>query len=179
MKIKKTALCTLILLSIGYLVGCTRIIHHPDPFYNVGSYDDFPRNHLPLIKPIEATRERSSFPWKVNLMPHGPWVSVPNSQDEYCFCQIEELEKFAVENGVIMAYSPYIDEQANAYIQDNFYHWFVIIPAQEITKGFLTEAEFLQYIGAMGIESPNWQTPDDAFDTFMKTGCLDWIPDCK
>jgi hypothetical protein len=84
-----------------------------------------------------------------------------------------------VKNGVIMAYSPYVDKQADAYIQNNFYHWFVIVPSKNITGGFHTEAEFDQYIQTLGVQTPDWQTPDQAFDKYEQTGCLDWIPHCK
>ena len=77
------------------------------------------------------------------------FVSIPNSQEVYAY-GIEELEKFAVQNGVIMAYSSYVDKEAVAYIQENYYHWFVIIPEKEIAEGFHTEDEFNQYIQTLG-----------------------------
>lgn len=174
---KKTAFYLLLLLSISFVTSCTPPVQHDDPFYDPYG-EDYPRNHLPLIKPIEATRERSSYPWIISL-PYCPWVSIPNSQEEYGYCHIEELDKFAVENGVIMAYSSYVDKRADAYIQENYYHWFVIIPDQELAIGFHTEDEFLQHIQTLGVSNPDWQTPDEAFDEFVQTGCLEWIPDCK
>jgi hypothetical protein len=107
------------------------------------------------------------------------FVSIPNEQGNVFYpYDIEELEKFAVENGVIMAYSAYIDTEADAYIQDNYYHWFVLIPNQEIAEGFHTEAEFREYIQTLGIQNLNWHTPDEAYEQFSKTGCLEWFPDC-
>ena len=105
-------------------------------------------------------------------------MSIPNSQEEYGY-GIRELEKFAVKNDVIMAYSAYVDSDANIYIQDNYYHWFVLIPDKEIAEGFHTEDKFLQYIQTLGVDDPDWQTPDEAYEKFKKTGCLEWIPDCK
>jgi len=78
-----------------------------------------------------------------------------------------------------MAYSAYVDKKANIYIQDSYFHWFVLIPDKEIAKGFQTEAEFRQYIQTLGIQDPYWQTPDETYKQFKKTGCLEWIPDCK
>jgi hypothetical protein len=78
-----------------------------------------------------------------------------------------------------MAYSGYVDKNADAYIQDNYYHWFVLIPDKKIAEGFHTEEEFRQYIQMLGIQDPDWLTPDDAYEEFRLTGCLDWIPDCK
>ena len=173
---KRTAFYLILLLSISYMTCCTPTVQHADPFYNINR-DDFPLSHLPLINPIEAKRLRSSSPWRV-LIPYGLWVSEPNSREFYGYA-IEELEKIAVKNGVIMAYSSYIDKDANAFIRDNYYHWFVIIPDQEISKGFHTEDDFRQYIQILGVSNPDWQTPDEAYDTFMQTGCLEWIPGCQ
>lgn len=151
-------------------------VQHTDSFYNIND-DDYPLLHLPLIKPVEAKRQDGRTPWRV-FLPYGMFVSIPNSQEEYAY-DIEELEKFAVQNGVIMAYSSYVNKEAVAYIQENYYHWFVIIPEKEIAEDFHTEDEFNQYIQTLGIQEPDWQTPDEAYEQFTQTGCLDWIPDCK
>ena len=168
----------MILLSISYMTSCTTLVHHADPFYNYNDRD-FPRDHLPLIDPIEATRERPSSPWSLELL-NVLWISVPNSQVEYPYDLVKELEKFAVKDGVIMAYSSYVNMQADAYILKNYYHWFVMVPSKNVTEGFHTENEFRQYVQTFGIQDPDWQTPDEAFHKFLQTGgCLDWIPDCK
>lgn len=160
------------------MTSCTRRVQHSDSFYNQND-DDFPRNHFPLIKPIKATRDRSFDPWFLGLG-NTIRVQIPNSNNAYyAYSLVKELEKFAVKNGVIMAYSLYVDEQTDAYIQDNYYHWFVMIPSKDTAVGFHTEDEFDQYIQALGIQDPDWQTPDEAFDKFAETGCLEWIPDCK
>lgn len=183
----------LILFSICFLSIClfgiyllskgTPIVHHADPFYDINN-SDFPRDHLPLINPVEATQEESSSPWSLKLL-NGLHVDLPKSQEQeivevYIYYRIEELEKIAVKDNVIMAYSAYVDQQADAYIQNDFYHWFVMVPSQNITKGFHTEDEFRLYIQTFGIQDPDWQTPDETFTKFVDTGgCLDWIPDCK
>lgn len=168
----------MLLLSFGYMTSCTPPARYSDPFYNV-NYDDYPLIHLPLVKPLRADRVLGSSPWRV-LSFDGPWVSVPNRQDNFFYVyDIEELEKFAIKNGVIMAYSAYIDNEADAYIQDNYYHWFVLIPDKKIAEGFHTEDKFNQYIQTLGIQNPEWQKPDETYKKFTETGCLDWIPDCK
>jgi len=137
------------------------------------------QNRIPLIDPIEVNRLNSSSSWDIELQP-CMWFNFPNSQGlYYLYGHIHSPEKFAVENGVIMAYSSYVDKDADAYIQDNFFHWFVMVPDEKITKGFQTEDAFLEYIQTLGVEDPDWQTPDEAFDTFLETGCLAWIPDCE
>lgn len=158
-------------------MSCTRRIQHSDSFYNLNS-NDFPRNYLPIIKPIETTRKGSSSPWSLGLG-QPIWIQIPNSNAIYGYSGVRELEKFAVKNGVIMAFSSYIDTDSDAYIQNNYYHWFVLIPDEKIAEGFHTEDEFNQYIQTLGIQNPEWQTPDEAFDKFVETGCLEWISDCK
>lgn len=176
---KKTAFYLFLLISLSVLTSCKSFVQHvqhADPFYN---YDDFSMNRIPLINPIEVNRLNSSSPWDIELQP-CIWIDFPNSQGlYYLYGHVHSPEKLAVENGVIMVYSLYFDKEADAYIQENFYHWFVMIPNEDITKGFHTEDEFNQYIETIGIQDPDWQTPDEAFQQFRKTGCLKWIPDCK
>ena len=175
---QKTAFYLILLFSMSCMTSCRPHVQHADPFYNVG--DDFGMNRIPLINPIEANRLRSSSPWSIELHP-AIWIAdFPDNQGfHYPYARVNQLEKVAVKNGTIMAYSSYVDEKANAYIQDNYYHWFVTIPDKKITKGFHTEDEFRQYIQTLGVQNPDWQTPDEAFHKFAKTGCLAWIPDCK
>jgi hypothetical protein len=185
MYIKKTAFYLMILFSLSYVTSCAPPVQHTDPparyadpFYNIND-NDYPLLHLPLIKPVEAKRQDGRTPWSV-FLPNGIWVRVPNRQDNFFYAYtIEELEKIAVKNGVIMAYSAYVDKEADAYIQDNYYHWFVLIPDKKIAEGFHTEDEFNQYIQTLGIQNPDWQIPDEAYKKFEQTGCLDWVPDCK
>src|SRR5215204_44660 len=106
---KNTVFYLVLFLSLSYVTSCAPPaqptnppVQHADPFYNFND-DDYPLIHLPLIKPIDADRVRGESPWRV-LSPNGPWVSVPNRQDNFFYVYaIEELEKFAVKNGVIMA----------------------------------------------------------------------------
>lgn len=182
---KKTVLYLILIVSLSYLTSCAppaqptdQPVQHTDPFYNI-NHDDYPLLHLPMIKPIEAKRQDGRSPWRV-LLPNGPSVRIPNRQDVFIYAYaIEELEKFAVSNGVIMAYSAYVDQKADPYIQNSYFHWFVIIPEKQIAEGFHTEGEFRQYIQTLGIQDPEWQIPDEAYEQFKQTGCLEWIPDCK
>jgi hypothetical protein len=173
---KKIIFHFILLLSISCVTCCTRRIQHSDPFYNLND-NDFSR--LPLINPFQAIQDGSFSPWFLGLG-NSIWIEIPNSNnDNYVYDLVKELEKIAVKNGVIMAYSSYVDKEAGAYIQDNYYHWFVIIPDKELAKGFHTEDEFREYIQTLDIQNPDWQTPDEAYDKFIQTGCLEWIPDCK
>ena len=175
---KNTVFYLVLFLGLSCLTSCAPPVQHTDPFYNI-NYDDFPLIHLPLIKPIEADRVRGESPWRV-FLPYGMFVSVPTRQDNFFYAYaIEELEKFAVKHGVMMAYSAYVDKDADAYIQENYYHWFVLIPDKKIAEGFHTEDAFNRYIQTLGIQDPDWQTPDKAYERFEQTGCLEWIPACN
>jgi len=80
---------------------------------------------------------------------------------------------------LISMYYIYVDKNADPYILGNYYHWFVAIPGPKNTQGFHTEAKFRKYIETLGIRGHNWQTPDEAYIKFEKTGCLEWFPDCN
>jgi hypothetical protein len=182
MDIKKTIYYLIILFGLAFVTSCAPHaqptnppVQHADPFYNI-NHNDYPLIYLPLIKPIEAEREDGRTPWRI-FIPYGLWVQLPNRHD-YGYA-VEELEKIAVKDGIILAYSSYVDKNADASVQENYYHWFVLIPDKKIAEGFHTETEFTQYIQTLDIQNPDWQTPQDAYDTYVKTGCLDWIPDCK
>jgi hypothetical protein len=180
---KKAFAHLMIFLSISFLTGCIPLVHHANPFYDLNT-DDFPLIHLPLIEPIEATQIRSSSPWDLGPF-YGLHIEIPKSREEeiqkiYSYNGVEDLEKFAVQDGVIMAYSANVDQEADAYIRNDFFHWFVIVPSKKITKGFHTEDEFRQYIQTIGIQDPVWWKPKDAYHKYsLNGGCIDWIPDCK
>lgn len=180
---KKVFFHLMVFLSISFLTGCIPRVNHANPFYDVND-NDFPLIHLPLIEPIEATQARSSSPWTLGPI-YGLNIAIPKTHEEeiqkiYSYNGVMELEKFAVQDGVIMAYSASIDQEAYAYIRNNYYHWFVIVPSKEIAKGFHTEDEFRQYIQTIGIQDPVWWKPNDAYHKYsLSGGCMDWITDCK
>ena len=103
----------------------------------------------------------------------------PDDQYAYNGGDLLEITKVAVENGVIMVYIPSIrkvDESAGQKVL----HWFVMIPNEKNFEiGFANEAEFLDHIQEFDINQPQWIEPDIAYKEFSKTGCFDWIPDCK
>jgi hypothetical protein len=186
---KESFIFLALFISLSYMTSCSPRLQptdwpaqHPDPFYNI-DHNDYPLLHLPLIKPIEVKREDGRSPWNLELL-NVIWIKLPKIQEQevsayYGYNPVKELEKFAVKNGVIMAYSRYIDQQADSYVRNNFYHWFVMVPGKQLSKGFHTEEEFREYIQTLGIQDPDWQKPDEAYEKFKRTGCLEWIPDCN
>jgi hypothetical protein len=179
----KFFLSFMIYASILLLTGCRPFVHHSNPFYDYDG-DDFPIVHLPLIDPVKITQGRPSSPWKMGI-PDGIYIAIPKKKEEevqkdYLYSTVQNLEKFAIQDGVILAYSAYVDPEADEFIRNNFYHWFVIIPSKKITKGFQAEDEFREYIKTISLQNPVWWTPDEAYHKFVVNGgCMDWIPDCK
>ncbi len=156
------------LLSEGY-----RYQSHEDEFYNdIGAY---PSSRLPLIKPYELYSKEGE-PWSLDLFT-GLWSPPPD--DTFLYSSVRDVRKISVENGLIMVYSPHVHEQVEQNTRKYFFHWFVVIPDKEIEIGFNNEDEFLKYIQQFGIQELDWREPNDIYDEYVETECLDWIPDCK
>ena len=166
---KKTTLYLILLLSIGYITSCTRPVKHADSFYNVNSVFSMDPSRIPLIKPIAVKYINS---WILNSP--FPFKSANGVEDQIAHIYRTDVEKIDVQNGVIMAYSPNINEHAG----ENYYPWVVIVLDQKIAKSFHSEDEFLRHIQTLNISDPDWVTPSEANEQFKKTGCLRWIPDC-
>lgn len=147
------------------------------PFYkNSGDIDSM---RIPLIEPYKAVKLNGSSGekngWSIDL------IIPPEEKEIYYYTYLYDVTKVAVENNVIMAYSPdsisLTDDDKR--VGQKVLYWFVIVPDQKIETGFETEEEFLTYIHTLGIESPSWIETNEAYRQFVKTRCLDWIPDCK
>ena len=168
-------------ISILCVIGAatvTRLTTPPTFYKDDGGYD---AAYIPLIEPYRVVKllggERAGIvhKWSIDLI-------VPASEKEiYYYSQIYDVTKIAVENRVVMAYSPYSEEltERERQIGQKILHWFVIIPDQKIEIGFETEEEFLGYLHTLGIENPTWIEPGVANQQFIWSGCLDWIPDCE
>lgn len=120
---KKKLFYLMVFFSIGFLSSCAPIVHHADPFYDLNG-SDYPRGHIPLINPVQATRDIHSSSWNLELL-NSLHIDLPKSQEQevrkvYIYSRIAELDKFAVEDGVILAYSDHVNQQADEYIQKNF-----------------------------------------------------------
>jgi hypothetical protein len=153
------------------LSACKAIKYaHRDPFYNDGSEWDHLR--FPIIKPYYATWSTDGLGWVISL--HVD----PSDKDIYYYLSLLDVQKIAVENGVIMVYTPY-EESVRESVGQKVLYWFAIIPYRNIETGFETEAELLDYIQQYGIDKPGWRDPDDISLEYDQTWCLDWIPDCE
>jgi hypothetical protein len=153
------------------LCGCQKNqIRHQDsdPFYS--NYETWDTVRFPLIKPYEAVKANNR--WSINL-PISPYENgIPNYIDIY------QPEKVSVSKNVIMVYTTYTPVDV-ATLGEQPLYWFVLLPDEKREIGFDNEKEFLIFIKKYGINSPNWQDIDTAFQQFYVTGCLDWVPGCK
>ncbi len=146
-----------------------------DPFYNDPGWDAM---RIPLIKPYEMLKLdqkleiNQKLGWSITLH-----VS-PSEKEVYYYLDIHDINKIAIKNGVIMAYTNYTQE-VDTNAGEKVLYWFVIIPNKKIETGFDAEAEFLNYVQTYGIQQPPWVEPDAAYKQFDETGCLEWIPGCK
>lgn len=160
------------LLTIAVLFSSCHAIRYPqrDPFYNNGSEWDHLR--FPLIKPYYAIWISDKLGWEISLH-----IS-PLNKDMYYYLSLADVQKIAVENGVIMVYSPY-EKTVDESVGQKVLYWFVIVPDKNIEVGFETEAELIDNIQQFGIENPLWREPGDILYEYDQTSCLDWIPDCE
>jgi hypothetical protein len=162
----------LVLIMVGVLSCGSFFQKHQDPFYNnVGTWDSL---NLPLIPPYSLVYINKEYDWQMELK--GNFSKELNN---YFILSLQNVEKVAVEKGVIMVYTPHAPNVDESLGQKSLY-WFVAIPHEGNSEiGFEDEVSFLDFIRTIGISSPRWVQPNVAYDEFFQTGCVYWIPDCK
>ncbi len=126
------------IVLIFQLSGCIIADTRPqDPFYQDNG--DWDHDLIPLIKPYYMVYLGKEFAWQMPLQANPP------SQDTYYYYELHDIRKIAVEHGVIMIYTPFTEE-VDTSIGQKIFHWFVVVPDQNIEKGFENETGFLAYI---------------------------------
>jgi hypothetical protein len=162
-----------IVLYIWVMDG-SRYQSHEDEFYNdTGAY---PSARIPLIKPYELYSKEGE-PWGLGL--DTGFLSPSSNGNHIGYINVIDVRKLSIENNVIMAYSPYVDQQVEWATQEDNFHWFVVVPDKHIKRGFNNEEAFLEYIQQFDIQEPHWQNPYDIFGEYIENECLEWIPDCN
>lgn len=141
-----------------------------ESFYQKGSGWDYVR--FPLLEPYYAIYISDEYKWEISLQD-----GLPSRNFKY-FSAILDVEKIAVDRGVIMVYTPYSESIYVSPTQEKELHWFVLVPGQA-ELGFETEEEFVTQIMKYDLGQPSWQEPISILQTYDQTGCLDWIPECK
>jgi len=159
--------CIMILIV---LAGCAFFRYpNPDPFYvSTGTWDSA---RFPLIKPYDAVYGNERYGWVINL------PSVPGEPALYG--SVSRVEKISVVNDAILIYTPDKPGFSEALLEQlPIYYWYAIVPESKIQRGFRNENDFLEYAKQLGITDITWENPQEFFDRFKETGCLDWIPGC-
>lgn len=171
-RFKNIQIPILFFILINLSSGCNLFYRvHKDSFYNdVGTWDSA---QLPLINPYYLIYIDKEYGWQMPLKGNLP------TEYYYYAGALLDIRKIAVEDNVIMVYTPY-NRDVDESLGQKILHWFVIVPDQRnLEMGFDREIEFLKYVQTYDVQSPNWVEPDIAYREFYKTGCFDWIPDCK
>ncbi|MDR3577772.1 MAG: hypothetical protein P4L50_28230 [Anaerolineaceae bacterium] len=144
------------------------ILAFRDPFYVGATEGDFAKR-IPLIKPYDAIGSEDGDRWYISLQNNH---MLKSSDPLSYYDNISDVTKIAVENGLIMGFTPLSGKNM-------IVNWFVLIPDKKIEMGFASKGDFLKYINSYGLQEPNWSTMNEFCQQFRSTGCLDWISDCK
>lgn len=128
-------------------------------FESTGGWD---YRRIALIEPYDARNTNNEKPWGVRLQPLSPSGSAA-----------EATKLDVVDKKYIVMYAP--NSVLNGKRIDEV--WFVIIPAEKITQGFATEAEFLSYLSERGIPEPNMRDVNELYEELIYTGYLPWFPE--
>jgi hypothetical protein len=173
MKKNNIQLSFLWVLLAFLLSGCNPIKYlFGDSFYkdHGGLFGDA---RFPLLKPYNMQYGTKASGWYTDLHLGKEDSSI------YFLFTIYDIEKVAVENEIIMLYSPSarIDVHNNS-INGKPYYWFIIIPDKKMEVGFDNENDFLTYVHKFGINEPQWLLPLDLHKQFDNTWCVPWSPIC-
>ncbi len=164
------------LLLVKTVLSCKeseeRIKNNPDKdkdaFYIEDSGFDYVR--FPLLKPYEVISLDGKKSWN---MKGGTKPKTFNDVND-----IFGIKKINIINdNVIICYCE--DEPIIAG-EKKSKAWFVILTDKSVTRGFINEEDFTEYLKEQGTEGKQiqWKTPEELFKRFSDTYCLPWIPGC-
>lgn len=138
---------------------------------------DWDAMRLPLVYPYEILK----LDQKLEINQKLGWsmkLYVPPEEKDLHYYTIHDVQGVSVENRIIMIYSSY-SGGVDPWSGQKILYWFILVPDERIEKGFETKTEFLSFVKKYGIDQPNWMSPDMAYNRFVSTGCLEWIPGCN
>lgn len=175
----KTARILMLMLILGISVACSIPVRHSDPFYS--AWEEWGKARFPLIKPYEVYFAEGFEWWNIDL---DFGLQYERSSEMKFYMSIKDVQKVAVQNAVIMIYSPYEQKRDNFGTQKVLY-WFVIVPGEtedtndDIVRGFDNETDFLDFVKGYEIKNITWESPEDINSKFVWAGCLEWILGCE
>ena len=159
----KAVLITSILFLI-MLISCTNSKKRKikkDSFYT--DYGGFGHKRIPLVKPYEAVKV-SEDEWRVELQ-----------TTQLLELSIHNVRALNVINDTIIIYA----EGGEVSIKDTKYNeaWFVILPTEEIEKGFNKKEDFIAYLAKATVKDIKLYDTDKVYATFYNNKKIDWKVD--
>ena len=153
----------LLLLSIFFICSCINdkgnpvpdFVKHQDSFYTVSS--DFDLIRFPLIKPYEVASIDDGSQWSIRSNVEPKNIKEIND--------INSIAGLAHIKDCFLVHS-----KGSTVIQGQEVNeaWYVIIPRDTVTKSFMKETDFYEYIKKEGVKSFKWESPLSLFKNLMK-----------
>jgi hypothetical protein len=129
-------------------------------FESTGGWD---YRRIPLIAPYEAisiSKETWGIGLETDSIRYQPSVS--------------DITKLNVVNSrFIVTYSS--NTSLAGELVDEL--WFIIIPEENIERGFTNEEDFLTYLKENNIDHPNLVDVNELYDELVSKGYLEWFPE--
>lgn len=127
-----------------------------EPFYERDAGWDYMR--IPLIKPYEAIKLKGSNSWNIKLHALKLQMSISN------------VKKVDVVKNVIVAYADSTLLKGEEVPEA----WFVIIPDQQIEKGFSKKEDLIDYLSTYNIDEISLHDIDKISDLFVEKWPIKW-----
>jgi hypothetical protein len=129
-------------------------------FESTGGWD---YRRIPLIEPYEA----------VNIVKETWGIGLETDSIRYQ-PSVSDITKLDVVNSkFILTYS--LNTALEGERVDEL--WFIIIPEENIERGFTKEEDFLTYLKDKGIDHPNLTDVSELYDELVNKGYLEWFPE--
>lgn len=142
-------------------------------FKSTGGWD---YKRIALIEPYQAVSiDRKT--WSIyRAVRYGatPTIHVTGGDElSQTLAYVTNLKLNVIDKRFIVAYAPNTwlgEERVNEV-------WVVIIPEENINKGFTDKKEFLAYLDDKGIDQPNLTDANELYKELANKGYLEWFPE--
>ena len=128
-------------------------------FESTGGWD---YRRIPLIEPYQAVSSDKKT-WTIDL-------KTDSIRYQY---SVSSTKLDVINDRFIITYAP------NAALRGERFNevWFVIVPEENIEKGFAKEEEFSAYLKDNGIDNPNLTDANKLYEELVTNGYLEWFPE--
>jgi hypothetical protein len=128
-------------------------------FESTGGWD---YGRIALIEPYQAVSVDDKT-WSINLRTRS-------IQYQYTVT-VTKLD--VIDRKAIVTYAP----NATLAGEQAAHVWFVIIPSENVERGFTDKADFSAYLTHSGIPAPNLTAANAVYQDLLANGSLPWFPD--